>query len=137
MSILSTTKVGKFAIIYKWLEEELNLNGAYVSVSSDGGIRVNGNVNLLGYPNAELPKYIQFEEIKGNFLCSYSKLESTKGFPHIVTQAFDCSFSQLSSLNGMPQKVGGNFICKGTPFTEEEIKNKVNVNGEIWLMKKH
>ena len=147
MSILSSTNSGTDyfkKLIEDWITKELNLSSNdydLVEIPNHGRkepiyeIIVNErDVNLNDYPNEQLPDYIQFGEIVGgNFLCAYSKLTSTKGFPRMVGRTFDCSFSQLTSLDGMPETVDRDFICLGMPFTEEQIKaSEIKVTGKIY-----
>ena len=145
MSILDSTKSGKAffkAEIEEWIKKELNISGYDYELRwiSDNGkpyyaIDVhNRDVNLNDYPYEQLPDYIQFGNIiAGNFLCAYSKLTSTKGFPRMVGRTFDCSFSQLTSLDGMPKTVDRDFICLGMPFTEEQIRTATKVTCKVYL----
>ena len=147
MSILSDTNSGTYYFkkpIEDWITKELNLSSndyELVEIPNHGRkepiyeINVNGrDVNLNDYPNEQLPDYIQFGEIVGgNFLCAYSKLTSTKGFPRMVGLTFDCSFSQLTSLDGMPETVDRDFICLGMPFTEEQIRTATKVTCKVYL----
>ena len=147
MSILSSTNSGTYYFkkpIEDWITKELNLSSNdydLVEIPNHGRkepiyeINVNErDVNLNDYPNEQLPDYIQFGEIVGgNFLCAYSKLTSTKGFPRMVGRTFDCSFSQLTSLDGMPETVDRDFICLGMPFTEEQIRTATKVTCKVYL----
>lgn len=147
MSILSSTNSGTYYFkkpIEDWITKELNLSSNdydLVEIPNHGRkepiyeINVNErDVNLNDYPNEQLPDYIQFGEIVGgNFLCAYSKLTSTKGFPRMVGLTFDCSFSQLTSLDGMPKIVDRDFICLGMPFTEEQIRATTEVTCKVYL----
>lgn len=147
MSILSSTNSGTYYFkkpIEDWITKELNLSSNdydLVEIPNHGRkepiyeINVNErDVNLNDYPNEQLPDYIQFGEIVGgNFLCAYSKLTSTKGFPRMVGLTFDCSFSQLTSLDGIPKTVDRDFICLGMPFTEEQIRATTEVTCKVYL----
>ena len=147
MSILSSTNSGTYYFkkpIEDWITKELNLSSNdydLVEIPNHGRkepiyeINVNErDVNLNDYPNEQLPDYIQFGEIVGgNFLCAYSKLTTTKGFPRMVGLTFDCSFSQLTSLDGMPKTVDRDFICLGMPFTEEQIRATTEVTCKVYL----
>ena len=147
MSILSSTNSGTYYFkkpIEDWITKELNLSSNdydLVEIPNHGRkepiyeINVNErDVNLNDYPNEQLPDYIQFGEIVGgNFLCAYSKLTSTKGFPRMVGLTFDCSFSQLTSLDGMPETVDRDFICMGMPFTEKQIRTATKVTCKVYL----
>lgn len=147
MSILSSTNSGTDYFkkpIEDWITKKLNLSSNdydLVEIPNHGRkepiyeINVNGrDVNLNDYRYEQLPDYIQFGEIVGgNFLCAYSKLTSTKGFPRMVGRTFDCSFSQLTSLDGMPKTVDRDFICLGMPFTEEQIRTATKVTCKVYL----
>lgn len=147
MSILSSTNSGTYYFkkpVEDWITKELNLSSNdydLVEIPNHGRkepiyeINVNErDVNLNDYPNEQLPDYIQFGEIVGgNFLCAYSKLTSTKGFPRMVGLTFDCSFSQLTSLDGMPKIVDRDFICLGMPFTEEQIRATTEVTCKVYF----
>ena len=147
MSILSSTNSGTYYFkkpIEDWITKELNLSSNdydLVEIPNHGRkepiyeINVNErDVNLNDYPNEQLPDYIQFGEIVGgNFLCAYSKLTSTKGFPRMVGLTFDCSFSQLTLLDGMPKIVDRDFICLGMPFTEEQIRMATKVTCKVYF----
>lgn len=147
MSILSSTNSGTYYFkkpVEDWITKELNLSSNdydLVEIPNHGRkepiyeINVNErDVNLNDYPNEQLPDYIQFGEIVGgNFLCAYSKLTSTKGFPRMVGLTFDCSFSQLTSLDGMPKTVDRDFICLGMPFIEEQIRATTEVTCKVYL----
>ena len=146
MSILGKARVGligKESEVRKWIETNLHLAEKNYSLreKKEGEqtrtryvIDVNGqDVNLALYPDPVLPNYIQFGEIIGaNFICSYSKLNSTQGFPKMVGLNFDCSFSQLRSLEGMPELVDKDFVCCGLPFTKDEIASKIKVTCNIY-----
>ncbi len=145
MSILSRTKTGKCHFrdqVQTWLKETLKLQEGEYTLNEirapKGGplyeINMNGrDVNLMDYKISELPDYIQFGEIiGGNFICSYSKLTSTKGFPRTVGLTFDCSFSQIKSLDGMPELVDRDFIWLNSSFTDEEIRDKVRVTCRVF-----
>jgi hypothetical protein len=147
MSILSSTSSGTYYFkksIEDWITKELNLScNDYdlVEIPNHGRkepiykINVhNRDVNLNDYPYEQLPDFIQFGDIvAGNFLCAYSKLTTTKGFPRMVGRTFDCSFSQLTSLDGMPETVDRDFICLGMPFTEEQIRTATKVTCKVYL----
>lgn len=88
-----------------------NYNCSTYKINDDLTIDVDGDIDLDGYPESELPDYIQFGVVKGNFYIRKSKLVSLRGCPKEVGEDFSCSGSlDLKSLEGAPQKVGC-FYC--------------------------
>jgi len=75
----------------------------------------------------------RFNRVKGNMICSHSKVDHMSGFPIIVEGDFDISFSLIKSLQGCPDEVWGNFICTGCGFTEEQVREACpNIGGKIY-----
>ena len=145
MSILSSTNSGKRYFEKKvedWLTENLRLqpNDYELLLIKDNGRKepvfeidvFHRDVNLMDFPEEQLPDFIQFKQVGGNFLCAYSHLTSTKGFPRVVDLSFDCSSSALTSLEGMPETINRDFICREMPFTEEDIRANIHVSGKVF-----
>lgn len=76
------------------------------------------------------------KKINGALYCHDCKLlKNLEGAPEEVQGALDCRHCKsLTSLKGAPKVVKGSFICDncGTKFTEEDVKNVSNVEGEIY-----
>ena len=145
MSILSSTNSGKRYFEKKvedWLTENLRLQPndyELLLIKDNGGKELVfeidvfcRDVNLMDFPEKQLPDFIQFKQVGGNFLCAYSHLTSTKGFPRVVDLSFDCSSSALTSLEGMPKIINRDFICREMPFTEEDIRANIHVSGKVF-----
>ena len=145
MSILSSTNSGKRYFEKKvedWLTENLRLQPndyELLLIKDNGGKELVfeidvfcRDVNLMDFPEKQLPDFIQFKQVGGNFLCAYSHLTSTKGFPRVVDLSFDCSSSALTSLEGMPKIINRDFICREMPFTEEDIRANIHVSGKVY-----
>lgn len=145
MSILSSTDSGKRYFEKKvedWLTENLRLqpNDYELLLIKDNGGKepvfeidvFYRDVNLMDFLEEQLPDFIQFKQVGGNFLCAYSHLTSTKGFPRVVDLSFDCSSSALTSLEGMPKIINRDFICREMPFTEEDIRANIHVSGKVF-----
>ena len=75
------------------------------------------------------------EKVGGNFDCYRCvSLISLEGAPKEVGGNFNCNnCASLTSLEGAPKEVGGGFYCIDCKlkFTEEDVKNISNVNGNI------
>lgn len=107
MSILSSTKTGKQLIKRNEIEEWFKKNGIEnLKIEDDLTINVNdASVNLIGYnEKEELPSYIKFGKIiGGDFLCSYGKFTTMKGFPKEVEGRFDMRYTKIKNFDGVPE----------------------------------
>lgn len=75
----------------------------------------------------------RFNHVKGNLSCAHSQVNHMSGFPSEVDGYFDISFSKITSLEYCPTKVGGDFICAGLGFTEEQVRGACpNIGGKIY-----
>lgn len=130
--------------IEKWLQKQYVEN--YTINDDDLTIDVDGKVDLSFYEKEQLPDFIQFGKVNGDFTLYYSTmLLSLKGCPKEVDGDFTCTnCKKLKSLEGCPQKVGKNFYCnmctnlnslKGCPeevgesFYCDECKNLKSLKG--------
>lgn len=104
-------------MIEKWLKEYDIEN---YTINDDFTIDVNGNVNLFRRNLKELPDYIQFGVVRGNFVCTDNNLISLRGCPREVGKSFYCEKNKLTSLKGAPKKVGGDFDCTYNKLTSLE-----------------
>ena len=97
--------------IEKWLQKH-NVENFTIN-DDDLTIDVNGKVDLSFYEKDELPEFIQFRKVNGDFTLYYSTmLLSLKGCPKEVDGEFTCTnCKKLKSLEGCPQKVGKDFNC--------------------------
>jgi len=77
-------------------------------IRDDGYTDVNGDVSIFRYLK-QLP--LTFNEVKGNFTCSYNNLTTLEGCPIKIDGSFDCSFNRLTSLEHSPEIVEGDFKC--------------------------
>ena len=98
--------------IENWLKE---YNIKNYTINDDLTIDVKGCVDLKGYPEEELPEYIQFRTISDYFkIRNCPKLKSLKGCPQKVYNAFYCyNCENLESLKYCPQRINGYFDCSG------------------------
>jgi len=93
--------------------EERTINRALergkCTLNPDGTYSCEGDVDLHGMNLTKIP--VRFKEVKGNFDCSYNRLETLEGCPRIVEGYFHCGNDNLETLKGAPKRVGGNFSC--------------------------
>lgn len=79
--------VGQVSLIKKWLSENYIRN--YI-INDDMTIDVNEDVDIYQYKDNELPDYIQFGTINGDFTISKSNISTLRGCPHTVNGWFYC-----------------------------------------------
>ncbi len=119
--------------IESWLNDH-HITNYKISLPPSLFIDVDGSdVNLMGYNESSLPDYIVFNEIRGgNFICSYSNIESMRGFPKMVGRNLDISFSRIISLEDAPELVDKDFVACGLRLTEQEIRDKTRVTCKVY-----
>ena len=122
MSILRSTKAGKYNFIEKWL----NKNGIEnFKIEEDFTINVEkASVNLVAYDKEKLSSEecnIKFGEIKGgDFLCSYGKFTSMEGFPTKVEGRFDMRYTRIKNFDDVPELTEINdYAFAGCIFLQE------------------
>lgn len=95
-------------------------------------IKCGGFVNLCHYPYKNLPKNICFGNMfDGTFVCSYSMLETMKGFPEEVGQ-LDVSYSgALKSIEYAPKLVNRDFVAIKTGLSNQSIVEHCIVKGGV------
>ena len=119
-SILSSTNVGRESIIQSietWLKE---YGIKLYTINDKLEVNLLGGADLNKKELKELPSYIQFGVVRGDFFCSYNKLKTLRGFPKEVRGNFFCNYNQLTTLEGGPKEVRGNFFCIGNLLTSLE-----------------
>ena len=100
-------------IIDDWCKE--NIKGNYKIDPKTLDINSNSDIEIINNNITEIPSFIHFGTIGGNFRYSFCKmLTSLKGAPKEVGENFCCDYCKnLTSLKGAPKKVGGIFSCYG------------------------
>jgi hypothetical protein len=88
------------------------------TISSDGTVDVDGDVNLYRKDLKELP--LKFGKVSGYFHCGYNQLRTLEGAPKEVGGGFYCNHNQLTTLEGAPKEVGGGFYCYDNQLTTLE-----------------
>ena len=119
-SILSSTNTGRESIIQSiktWLDE---YGVKLYSINDKLEVNLLGGADLSKKELKELPSYIQFGVVRGDFFCSYNKLTTLRGFPKEVRGNFFCNYNQLTTLKGGPKEVRGKFYCIGNLLTSLE-----------------
>lgn len=137
MSILSCTNSGLIGI-QNYIEQKLHITKYTYTILSDGTLIIDvlGDVVLFGlsieclFPQHD--SFVKFGNVNGNFICSYSAINSMKGFPNFVGGNLDISFSKIQSLINVPSFVDRHFVCAGLPFTETAIRQVCKINGNVY-----
>jgi len=128
---LKNLGIGKINLIKDWLKKyEIE----YCVINKDLTLYSPKNVNLSYESLTEIPSYIQFERIDGDFSVRSNELESLRGCPKYVMRSFSCSDNNLKSLEYAPLYVGFNFWADRNPIPQNEIdKYKEYIND--WQIK--
>ena len=119
-------------------------NYKYYKINDDLTIDFNNSISISLYSifdiientkpkYTEIPSFIKFNKIIGDFWIHNNKIKSLKGCPEFVEGDFDCSNNNLTSLEGCPKVVNGKFICYNnkSEFTENYVKSLCKVKGRI------
>ena len=107
-------KAQRRELIESWLNKYDIRN---YTINDDFTIDVSGDVYLDLTDLTELPEYIQFGIVKGDFDCRRGNLTSLRGCPREVGKGFYCTLNELTSLEGAPEEVGGAFCCSLNKLT--------------------
>ena len=70
------------------------------TINPDDSIDVDGDVDLLDLNLTKIP--IKFNNVYGNFDCSYNNLTSLENSPKWIKGSFFCIENSLTSLEGCP-----------------------------------
>ena len=119
-SILSSTDAGRESLIQQiktWLDE---YGIKLYTINDKLEVNLLGGADLNKKELKELPSYIQFGVVRGDFYCSYNKLTTLRGFPKEVRGNFFCNYNQLTTLKEGPKEVRGKFYCIGNLLTSLE-----------------
>ena len=122
--------IGKIRLIEMWLDK-MEVTG--YSINDDFSIDVMNNVDLERKLNGNLPKYIQFNYVKGCFLCKNCNMTTLRGCPKKLGYYFDCSNNNLKSLKYMPLKASHVYCHSNVKlFTVDEVLNLCDVEKTIF-----
>ena len=103
--------------IYDWLKK---YNIKNYTLNDRGEIDVDGDVKLCYRNITEIPPFIRFGVVKGDFYCYNNNLTSLEGAPKKVGGVFACHDNELTSLKGSPREVKGDFTCYYNQLTSLE-----------------
>ena len=90
--------------------------GTWTLNSSTGLVDVKGDFDC-SYKKLEDFKGVKFGKVTGDFEFGNNKLTSLEGAPQEVGGYFYCSANNLTSLAGAPQEVGEGFYCEDNSLT--------------------
>ena len=131
--------IGLKSMIKKWFIS----NGAtedqykkYVIINKEGKIDVSIGLTLTRWVTKELPNFIQFEVIHGDFDISHCNLTTLKGCPERVFGNFSCSGNDLTSLKYSPEEVKYTYDCRNNKkqFTTREVKKYCKTLGDMIMV---
>ena len=92
-------------------------------------VNVNTHINLY---NKNLKSIdVRFNQVKGNFSCSYNHLTSLEGCPEIVEGNYYCNNNKLTTLEGCPKLIKKNFYCGCNFLTLDGLKYLSKVENEV------
>ncbi len=133
--------IGHEALIKKWFTSSFEVTidelNEVMRINEDGEIDLlNSGIKLIAKAlvNGELPEYIQFNEIGGDFVANHCGLKSLRGCPKYVKGSFDCSWNELTSLEHAPVYVRFTFDCRHNKevFFEKDVRKKIDIGGEVY-----
>lgn len=131
--VMSSIGVGKVTYIKKWLDE---MDVKRYRINEDMTIDVDGDVDLSTKVKEQLPEFVQFNVIYGNFYIDDCDLFHLRGCPTKVLKSFTCSNNSLSSLEFCPKEVGGDFVCydnKHVNFTQNDVRGRCRVGKRAYF----
>lgn len=80
----------------------------------------------------ELPDYIQFGEVMGDFYVGCKQLESLRGCPRKVAREFSCALCEnLKNLEGAPERVGFTFKCSYCKSLKNFVGGPKYIGGKL------
>jgi hypothetical protein len=100
------------------VDGRFTLDGRKLVVHGDLMLMKLGLTSLLGCP----------QHVRGNFICTYNKLETLDGAPQEVGSHFLCYRNKLKTLKGAPQRINGGFDCSYNVLETLE-DGPVKING--------
>lgn len=114
--------LGQFTKIENWLEKYYK-NVSNATRDSSYTINKDFTIDIKGFFAMEwegnLPNFINFNKVWGNFYLGHNTLTSLRGCPNIVHAGdFDCCWNNLKNLVGGPKEVYGNYYCGLNPNLE-------------------
>jgi len=114
---LGSLNLGIKPLIIEWLEE-MKVERYYIN--EDLTIDILGDLNLTNKNLNNLPNFIKFNIVYGGFYGAGNNWTSLVGMPNEICGDFGLRESYLSET-------------EGKPFIEEEVRNRIKINGKLWL----
>jgi len=129
--------IGVEPLVHKWFLGFRVPEYQYKKFISVVGGKVNSSCGMscVDRVKGQIPDFIQFGEMHGDFDISHSELTTLKGGPTEVTGSFYCQDNNLTSLKYAPKIVKGGFDCRNNAvqFTKQDVKKHCKVLGEIFV----
>ena len=102
------------------------------TLTDEGQINVDGDVNLSNKNLTDSDMTAKFGRVTGNFECQNNKLTSLDFAPEFVGGVFDCSNNNINDFDNIAIKhIEGNFYAYGTD-PDKLSKLKGIVKGKIY-----
>jgi len=120
--------IGIIPQIKKWMNERTVFSKSQYKILKNGTINIFksfGMWDLKGFKLDELPEYIKFNILYGDFHFTQAKLTTLKGCPRIVKGSIYLGYNNLSSLKYGPEKVGVGYYCHNNKLKSLEGVAKV------------
>jgi hypothetical protein len=137
---LTSLGVGKKSQIKEWMTNlsRMCLNDTIIppryEINKDLTIDVDSHLYLPGN-FGNLPSFIQFNIVAGDFNCVNCDMTTLRGCPKKVGGYYDCSFNKLKNLDYAPTHVSSHFSCGDNCLLDkdevDEYKRKILYNNEI------
>ena len=104
-----------------------------VTLTDEGQINVDGDVNLSNKNLTDPDMTAKFGKVTGNFECQNNELTSLDFAPDCVGGDFNCSYNNINDFDNITIKhVGGKFYAYGAD-PDKLSKLKSIVKGKIYL----
>jgi len=107
----------------------------YVRITRKGEINLLSGITLQDKINGNLPEFIKFNRVSGNFNVGSCNLTTLRGCPNFVGRDFTCNYNKLTSLEYSPKIVRGMYDCSYNKikFTKEDVRKVCKAKDMIFV----
>jgi hypothetical protein len=104
-NIKATLDIG---LVGPWLRKR-GITIANYDFKDGDPIDIEGDVDLSNQELVEIPPFIRFHKVSGNFWIDGNNLTTLESCPKEVGGSFSCTNNKLTSLDHQPEIIKGNF----------------------------